>query len=143
MRNFVIIMKFCQNCEILSKLWSSVKIVKFCQNCEILSKLWNFVNIVKFYQNCEILSKLWNSVKIVKSKHLKGCSVPRVSNGNLFTRDFKVFLFLDTFRIQRIWHILMFLDTLCIFLTKSLENNDFFKEFCRRRGVCNWIRATI
>ena len=52
-------------------------------------------------------------------------------------------LFLDTFRIQRIWHLLMFLDTLCIFLTKSLENNDFFKEFCHRRGVCNWIRATI
>ena len=38
-----------------------------------------------------------------QSKHLKGCSVPRVSHGNLFTtRDFKVFLLLDTFRIQGI-----------------------------------------
>ena len=33
------IVKFCQNCKILSKLCNSVKIVQFCQNCAILSKL--------------------------------------------------------------------------------------------------------
>ena len=41
-------MKFCRNCEILSKLWNLVKIVKCCKNCEIWSKLWNLVEIVKF-----------------------------------------------------------------------------------------------
>ena len=44
-----------------------------------------------------------NSIKISHhspSKHLKGRSVPRVSQVFLTTRDFVVFLFLDTFRIQ-------------------------------------------
>ena len=67
LRNLIKIMKLSQNCEILSKFYSSVKIVKICQNFEILLKLWNRVKIVNFCQNCEILSKLWNPVKIVKS----------------------------------------------------------------------------
>ena len=35
-----------------------------------------------------------------KSKHLKGRSVPPVRNGFASLKDFVVFLFLDTFRIQ-------------------------------------------
>ena len=52
-----VIVKFDQNCEIWSKLWSLVKIEKFGLNCDICSKLWNLVNIVKFGRNCEIWSK--------------------------------------------------------------------------------------
>ena len=36
------------------------------------------------------------------SKHLKGCSVPPVRNGFAITKDFVVFLFLDTFRIPSV-----------------------------------------
>ena len=43
-----------------------VKIVKSCQICEILLKLWNSVEIVKFCQICEILS---NCVEIMMSEH--------------------------------------------------------------------------
>ena len=39
--------------------FSAVKIVKFCQNCKILSKLWNSVNFLKFCKKFEILLKLW------------------------------------------------------------------------------------
>ena len=84
-----------------------------------------------------------------KSKHLKGRSVPRVSHVFLITKDFAVFpfldtfriqrillfsLFLDTFRIQRIWLFSLFLDTFpfqrCLETgktTKSLEKKHYFQ----------------
>ena len=46
-----------------------------------------------------------------QSKHLKGRSVPRVSHVFLITKDFVIFLFQDTFRIQRILLLSLFLDT--------------------------------
>ena len=48
--------KFCQNCEIWSKLWNLVEILIFGQNSDIWSSFWNFD---------QIWSKLWNLVKIV------------------------------------------------------------------------------
>ena len=45
------------------------------------------------------------------SKHLKGRSVPRVSHVFGLTKDFVIFMFLDTFRIQGILSFLLFQDT--------------------------------
>ena len=50
----------------------------------------------------------------MESKHLKGCMVPRVSVCVTFlftTRDLVIFMFLDTFRIQKILLFSLFPDT--------------------------------
>ena len=41
--------------------------------------------------------------KYAKSKHQKGRSVPRVSHVFAHVKDFVVFLFLDTFFLQKVW----------------------------------------
>jgi hypothetical protein len=66
LQNFTKIVKFCQYCHSImgSKVIHTKcqhfcfdsHLLHFCQNCEILSKLWNFVQTVKFCPNCQILS---------------------------------------------------------------------------------------
>ena len=71
-----------------------------------------------------------------KSKHLKGRSVPRVSHVFLITKDFAVFPFLDTFRIQRILLFSLFLDTFRIqrILLFSLFLDTFPFQKCLETG---------
>ena len=81
---------------------------KFGQHLDRLQRLPGvgalFPNISRVPGYCQLLHLCLvdhNIIIIKSSKHLKGRSVPRVSQVFLTTRDFVVFLFLDTFPFQK------------------------------------------
>ena len=74
-----------------------VKNVKFCQNCQILSKKSNFIKNVKFYkQKCQSLPKKWP----ILSKNVKSCQKCQILSKNV-----KFCLKVTNF-IKK-WHILL------------------------------------
>ena len=113
------------------------------------TRLWSLIHwrrILQLYM-WERLTKNWRNWNktenlsidaLDQSKHLKGCSVPRVSNGNLFTtRDFKVFLFLDALRIRMSKHFAVlpvsghFPYSKVSRKSKTSKLLEVFKEFCQ------------
>ena len=81
-----------ENFQILSKLHRRLKRMKFSHSSPNI----NVNMLINMFGNIGIIS-IWPGVKYHIAKHLKGHLVPRVKHVFGPTKDFVVFLFLDTF----------------------------------------------
>ena len=103
----------------------------------IICHLVIYISLAQSFKN-KNLEKLTCADVIVAyaiSKHLKGRSVPRVSHVFGSTKDFVIFMFLDTFRIQGILLFSLLQDTFRMAQQRILSFSCFqtlsvFKGFC-------------